>query len=122
MRVPVEIAEPSGEVVVARLIGQAGLPGKQAGEHGPDCIGVCQHPAQEVENEDNIRLRCCVGLTGAGDGFAQKHPQRFRQVEFRPLRALVPPDAALLVEGQQQPSKYILLLASSIPLRRLEMA
>ena len=101
LRVSIEIAEPPGEVVVACFIGQAGLTGKQAGEHRSYCVGVCQHPAQEVENENNVGLCFRVGPTGAGDGFTQKHPERFRQVEFRPLRTFVPPDAALLVEGQQ---------------------
>ena len=100
-RVPFEIVEPAGEIVVARLIGQAGLSGEQTVDHGPHRAAVCQHPGQKVQNTYDVGLRFHVCLAGAGDGLAQEHPKRFGHVERRPLRALVPPDSALLVESQQ---------------------
>ena len=100
-RVSCEVVEPAGEVVVARLVRQAGLPGEQTVDHGPHRAAVCQHPGQKVQNAYDVGLRFHVCLAGAGDGLAQEHPERFGHVEGRPLRALVPPDSALLVEGQQ---------------------
>ena len=96
-----EVSEAAGEPVLAGVVAQPGSAGEQTIEHGPGCAVIGEHPAEEVEDDHHVGFRRLVRPRAAGHRLAKKHPERLRHIERRPVRTLVPPDPALLVEGQQ---------------------
>ncbi len=96
-----QVVEAAGEVVIAGFIPQTRAAGQQVLDHRLHHLALGQDPAEEVQDEGNIGAGRLVRLARAGNGLAQEHLQRLGRVEGPVLRATLPPDAALLVEGKQ---------------------